>query len=248
MNTLNSNFTSFAVSNEIKKAVEDKVYAFWNHVDPNGGHQSGFSIGNYWRFDEADVHFCIAFQNSFKAMIENQYQNAANVFPINFASGDAMDVVESIYNANGLSGTKMNLDQYEDFLRNEVCCYANQMNGREIASDMLRLSLYQNIIDNDEDDTRGKFSGGLFCVMEHFSIEGTSQSAFNESNRIVRSVLQIVEMCILAFANKQMEDENGDSAVSYYQLPDDKVKIRFAFKKEEGTDVYYIAASSLENK
>ena len=51
------------------------------------------------------------------------YLKAFEMFPQNFGTGNALDVIDALYEAGEIESWGWDKDRYIDFLKGEVCCY-----------------------------------------------------------------------------------------------------------------------------
>lgn len=246
MNKLCKHFDSMDEYIEFRQNLEEKVYNYWQLKDPNGGHVSAFGWDNCGKLDYEKRCFCVAYTTTFDGMIKDQYLRAFITFPEKYNTGEAMDIIESLYKTNGFSSTNMSLDEYLNFLLEDVNCFVNLKFNGVLDEELLKIELFHELRPNEKDDTRKSFSGGLFQLLKYFSFRDKNLSTECDEGISVSSLREIVALCIMAFADKQMMDGNEEMAFAYQQVSKEK-RIKYMYRKEKGLNVFYIESVSLED-
>ena len=204
------------------------------------GYFGKYGYANCFYFDIEGVNVYLAADNSFKAMICDQYFEAFNRFSSYFGTGNAWDVVRALYENNGFKDIGCGLDRYANVaLKFENCCYVCFKKEAKFEDEILRIDLFRGIDGKPEKPEINEFRGGLFHALKHFSNHGRNLSIGNEVKyNNIDSLKEVVLMCIYAFINKQKE-KKGDDYICDQSMENGKT-LRYVFYKEVNTNTCYI--------
>ena len=247
-------FSSIKEYIQLRKHLENKTNALWNlerrvqktkGIEQKQYYHGGFGINNCCYYNDGNLVFGVAYTNTFVRMLMGLYLKAFEMFPQNFGTGNALDVIDALYEAGEIASWGWDKDRYIDFLKGEVCCYIVQKIGVDYSNDVLRIDLFRKIESSTKDNTKYDFTGGLFHVLKHFSIKGRNLSTELEICDI-DSLKNIISYCVKAFAIKQFENEKEKIAIAYLSYSEQK-RMKFVFFHEDVTNVYYLSSIHLEN-
>lgn len=223
---------------KIRQFIEEKALALMQHEE-KGYAWAGFSIDKWKRYQIKGRTFYCVKSNTFKALLETHIVNAQKKFPEKFGTGNAMDVIEAIYNIEPI----FTPEQFLTFLINEQPAYILEIKDEEVINKMLRIDLFRKL-----DDKNGKkeFTGGLFHCFKHFSINNINLSTGNEINNI-QYPEEILHLAVEAFFISEVKPITPEKFVSYVRL-DEKYNLKFVFYFEANSKVYFIKTIHKEGK
>ena len=222
-----------------RKFIEDKSLALMKH-ETKGSAKAGFPIDNYARyFLHGRTFYCVK-SNVFKAIIEEYLLRAQKQFPEKFGTGNAMDVIEALYNIE----PTFDLERFVDFLQNEQFAYIIESKDGEIVDKILRIDLFRKL--DEKHGGQKEFTGGIFHSLKHFSIENINLSTGKDINNILYPE-QLLHMAAEAFFITEGKHKDASQLVSFVKL-DDIYNLKFVFYLEQHTDVYFIQTIYKEGK
>ena len=214
-----------------RKFIEEKSLALMKH-ETKGAAKAGFSIDNYTKYLLHGRTFYCVKSNVFKAIIEEFLLTAQKQFPEKFGTGNAMDVIEAVYNLE----PTFDLERFVDFLQNEQFAYIIESMDGEIVNKILRIDLFRKLDENH--GGQKEFTGGIFHSFKHFSIENINLSIGKDINNILHPE-QLLYMAAEAFFIAEGKHEEATKLVSFVKL-DELYNLKFVFYLEQHTDVYFI--------
>jgi hypothetical protein len=222
-----------------RRFIEKKSLALMQH-EAKGVVKAGFPTQNYKRYLIQNRTFYCIKSDAFKEIIENYLVRAQNKFPEKFGTGNAMDVIEAIYNIKPL----FTLEQFTEFLRNEQFAYIIESKDGEIVDKILRIDLFRKL---DVNSSEGKeFTGGIFHAFKHFSINNLNLSTGKDIHEVINPE-QILLLATEAFFIASGTHETPKKFISRIPL-DEKYLLKFVFYFEENTGVYFIMTIHKERK
>lgn len=214
-----------------KKYVEEKALGLMSHESKDLA-KVGFPINVYLKFEIGERKFYVIQANVFKAMIDAIYMKAFMEYPQKFGTGDAIDVIEALYNVEPMS----DLEWFIGFLQREEFAYVIEGVGLEIIDKILRIDLFRKLDINETGQM--EFTGGLFHALKHFSIGGKNLSTGKDVHDIAHPI-EVLILAIRAFFISEGRFETSTKLISTIEL-DDKYVLKFVFYLEEKTGVYFI--------
>ena len=123
---------SFEEYDALKAYMEPKLLELWRHenevrkeqgIEELDSFQIGFSINEiYHYYAEGDHNFYIVFNVSCHRLLQEGIIEALEAFPEKFGTGNAMDVVDALYEGSvfkSLGGK----DRFVKFLAENACCW-----------------------------------------------------------------------------------------------------------------------------
>lgn len=219
--------------------MEPKLFDLWRHeneirkekgLEELDSFQVGFPINEiYHYYAEGDHNFYIVFNVSCHRLLHEGILDALQTFPEKFGTGNAMDVVDAIYEGSVFKslGDK---DRYIKFLADNACCYVVYAN-EEGFGDILRLDTFRKV---DDRDGKYDFTGGLMHVLKHFSYEGRNLAVGKDIHDLF-DLEHLVYLIAMAFRLKEGE---GSLWTATQELNEGPMKA--VFYKEEVTGIYFI--------
>lgn len=157
---------------------------------------------------------------------------ALEAFPEKFGTGNAMDVVDALYEGSVFKRFDSK-DRFIKFLAENACCYVVYAN-KEGFGDILRLDTFRKV-----DECNGKqdvydFTGGLMHVLKHFSYEGRNLAVGKDVHDLF-DLEHLVYLIAMAFRLKNGEKCNWEATQELTEGP-----MHAVFYKEETTGFYFI--------
>lgn len=222
--------------------VKPKLFQLWSHentvreergIEKLDSFQIGFSIDEiYHYYAEGDHNFYIVYNVSCHSLLREGILEALKAFPEKFGTGNAMDVVDALYEVNVFKnlGDK---DNFIKFLANNACCYVVYAN-EEGFGDILRLDTFRKVEERNGMQDAYDFTGGLMHVLKHFSYEGRNLSLGNDVYNLF-NLEHLVYLIAMAFRLKEGEKCNWIATQKLTEGP-----MRAVFYKEETTGFYFI--------
>lgn len=235
---------------KLRTFLEGKTKALWEHEvkdqkekgeEPKNYYQSGFSISNICSYESpSGPQFYIAWTNSFRNMVyDGAYYKSFLRYPKRFGTGNAEDVLSALYssiNNDGQNFFNWTIERYTEYLRGENCCYVVRKEGDSFSQTFLRIDLFRKIEPNCKTPENKEFIGGLFHVLDHFSIKGknlgTGKDVFD-----VGTIMDVVLLCINAFANLTIVNEQKASGMVDLN---ESHSLKIAFYRESESGALYI--------
>lgn len=226
----------------LRAYMKPKLLELWNHenevrkekgLDELNSFQVGFPINEiYHYYAGGDHNFYIVFNVSCHRLLQEGILTALETFPEKFGTGNAMDVVDALYEVNGFNsfGDK---DRYIKFLADNVCCYVVYAN-EEGFGDILRLDTFRKVDERDGNQDVYDFTGGLLHVLKHFSYEGRNLAVGKDIHDLF-DLEHLVYLIAMAFRLKEGE---GSLWTATQELNEGPMKA--VFYKEEETGIYFI--------
>lgn len=171
---------SFKEYDALKAYMEPKLFELWEHenkirkekgLEELNSFQVGFPINEiYHYYVDGDHNFYIVFNVSCHRLLQEGILEALEAFPEKFGTGNAMDVIDALYEGSVFKslGDK---ERYIQFLAENACCYVVYANGEEFG-DILRLDTFRYVEEKKNNPNVYDFTGGLMHVLKHFSHEG----------------------------------------------------------------------------
>lgn len=228
---------------ELMAFLEPHLKALWdleNKVrikkgnEPLNVFQFGFSILDIFPYKLDDnTQLYIVFNSTFLRVIYKGVEMALKQFPEKFGTGDAMDVIEALYNVSGYDrfGT---INDYIQFLTDHLCCYVVYMENREFSNEILRIDLLRQILPSKIDDTKKDFVGGLLHTLKHFSIDDRNLSTGTYIHNIF-DIHHLVYLIAMAF---RLRVGHGCTYKAVQELTDRKMLA--IFFREPETGIYFL--------
>lgn len=226
----------------LRAYMKPKLLELWNHenevrkekgLDELNSFQVGFPINEiYHYYAGGDHNFYIVFNVSCHRLLQEGILEALQTFPEKFGTGNAMDVVDALYEVNGFNsfGDK---DRYIKFLADNVCCYVVYAN-EEGFGDILRLDTFRKVDERDGNQDVYDFTGGLMHVLKHFSYEGRNLAVGKDIHDLF-DLEHLVYLIAMAF---RLKEEKGSLWTAIQEQ--NGVSMKAVFYKEEVTGIYFI--------
>lgn len=214
-----------------RQFIKKKSFDLMNHETKDAA-KVGFPINNYRKYLLHGRTFYCVKSNVFKVIIEEYLIKAQTKYPEKFGTGEAMDVIEAIYNLE----PTFDLKRFAEFLQNEQFAYIIESEKGEIIDKILRIDLFRQL--NVTEKGQKEFTGGIFHCFKHFSIDNINLSTGKDIHNI-QYPEQLLHLATEAFFIADGNHENPKKLVSFVSL-DEKYKLKFVFYLEENTQVYFI--------
>lgn len=214
-----------------KKYIEGKALALMNHESKDLA-KVGFPINDYVKYEIEGRKFFVIRARVFKAITDSVYLEAFLKYPEKFGTGNALDVLEAVYNIEPIS----DLSWFTDFLQREQFAYVIEGSGLEIIDKILRIDLFRKLDTNEVGQK--EFTGGLFHALKHFSIAGRNLSVGKDIHDVAHPI-EVLILAIRAFFISDGRFETPTKLISSIEL-DEKYVLKFVFYLEEKTGVYFI--------
>ena len=222
-----------------REFMEKKALALMDHEGKDMV-KAGLPIQNYTAYRIQGRIFYAMKSNVFKEIIKDVYIQAHKNFPERFGTNNADDVLKALYDSEPV----FEFDRFKDFLHNEQFAYVIESQDGEIVDKILRIDLFRQLDTNKQGNP--EFTGGIFHVLEHFSIEGRNLSTGNDIHDI-KHPEEIIKLASEAFFVANGEFETPSKYVSRIDL-DDNYRLKFVFYLEENTKVFFIKTIHKEAK
>lgn len=239
---------------ELRDYLEKKTNCLWKHEtavqrdrneEEKNYYQGGFSPYNCFPYDSVNgMHYGIAYTCSFEKTIEH-FDRAFKKYPERFGTGDASDILKALYDAMVILGDNLfnwTIDRYQEHIQTEDCLYAVPKVNGYFSDDFLRIDLFRMLKNSENNPDHKEFVGGLFHVLDHFSMGGRNLATGNDINDVA-SVCDVIYLIIDAFSQKDKVSENEYCATVPY---DTRHRLRIAFYKEVESGAFYIKTAHLE--
>lgn len=233
---------SFEEYDALMAYMEPKLLDLWRHeneirrekgLEELNSFQTGFSIIEVTHYSvEGDQHFYIIYNAICHRLLQDGILKALDAFPEKFGTGNAMDVVDALYEVSAFKGLG-DKERYIQFLAENACCYVVYANGEEFG-DILRLDTFRFVEEKKNNPNVYDFTGGLMHVLKHFSHEGRNLAVGKDVHDLF-DLEHLVYLIAMAFRLKQSE---GCLWTSIQKLNEGPMKA--VFYKEEVTGVYFI--------
>lgn len=201
-----------------------------------------FSAANMQFMEIKGRTFCIAFTNEFNSLInEAAYLQSTENHPQEFGTGDAMDVLDALYESN-INFNNQTRDRYIEYIKNEQFAYIVEIDNGFIGNKILRLDLFRQIESNKKDETKFDFTGGLFHIFKHYSVNDTNISTGITIETSIPSLEYVINKIIVSFF---FDNLIQTSKTNFYSLCryDDNYNLKHSFYYNSNADVYFIKTS-----
>lgn len=214
-----------------RQFIEEKALALMKHETKDAA-KTGFPINNYRKYlVQGRTFYCIK-SNVFKVIIEDYHQQAQKKYPEKFGTGNAIDVIEAIYNIYPI----FDLERFTEFLCSEQFAYIIESKDGNIINKILRIDLFRQLDENEKGQK--EFTGGIFHSFKHFSIDNINLSTGLDIHNI-QYPEQLLHLATEAFFIAEGNHDNPKKLISFVHL-DEKYDLKFVFYFEENTQVYFI--------
>lgn len=233
---------SFEEYDALMEYMEPKLLELWRHenevrkeqgIEELDSFQTGFPINEiYHYYAEADHNFYIVFNVSCHRLLQEGIIEALEAFPEKFGTGNAMDVVDALYEGSvfkSLGGK----DRFIKFLAENACCYVVYAN-EEGFGDILRIDTFRKVDERNGKQDVYDFTGGLMHVLKHFSYEGRNLAVGKDVHDLF-DLEHLVYLIAMAFRLKEGEKCNWEATQELIEGP-----MHAVFYKEEATGFYFI--------
>ena len=226
----------------LKAYMEPKLLDLWHHEnkirkekgqEELNSFQVGFPITEIYHYHiDGDHNFYVVYNPLCHKLLQDGIIDALDRCPDKFGTGNAMDVVDAIYEGSVFKelGDK---DRYIQFLTENACCYVVYANGEEFGN-ILRLDIFRNIEKSKNNPSIYDFTGGLMHVLKHFSYEGRNLAVGKDVHDLF-DLEHLVYLIAMAFRLKEGE---GCLWTAIQELTEGPMQA--VFYKEETTGVYFI--------
>lgn len=215
----------------VREFIKQKSTLLMDHEKKNHA-KVGIAITNYRVLHLDGKRYYLIPTNMFKAIIlEDTLATANSTFPQLFGTGNAKDVIQSIYNVEPW----FDLDRFIEILQTEQFCYVVEVIGDKVQEKLLRIDLYRHIKQNSKGGF--DFIGGIFHCYKHYSLEGNPLSTSKEINDIIHP-RALIPKIINAFFNGKVTE--GDKSTYISEIEINQKHLRLVFYLEEITGVYFI--------
>lgn len=168
----------------------------------------------------------------FDKMIDALYYDAINNHDEMFGTRNATDILKALYHEDpysdcidgfgrkGLESEVYGLDAFAERLsQDNFCLYVKEINGK-LSKEILRIDLFRHYKKESEHSTRYAFTGGLFHIFKHFSIEGKPMSILKE-NINIPTIHYLLKLAVLGFwKEERIPDLNHKQGNSYSIVKD----------------------------
>ena len=222
--------------------IEPKLLKLWRHEnkirkergqDELNSFQVGFPITEVYHYDiEGDHNFYVVFNTLCHNLLRDGILDAIELFPDKFGTGNAMDVVDALYEGSVFKelGGK---DRYIQFLAENACCYVIYAT-EEGFGDILRLDIFRFIEEKKDNSNTYDFTGGLMHVLKHFSYEGRNLAVGKDMHDLF-DIEHLVYLIAMAF---RLKEAVGSIWVATQNL--NECSMQAVFYKEKTTGIYFI--------
>lgn len=233
---------SFEEYDALKAYMEPKLFELWQHenevrkekgLEELNYFQIGFPITEvYHYYVEGDHNFYIVFNVSCHRLLQEGILEALETFPEKFGTGNAMDVVDALYEGSHFKSLG-NKERYIQFLVDNVCCYIVYANRTEFG-DILRLDTFRSVEAKRNSSNAYDFTGGLLHVLKHFSHEDRNLAVGKDVHDLF-DLEHLVYLIAMAFRLKVGEGSTWEATQELKEGP-----MKAVFYKEEVTGFYFI--------
>ena len=220
--------------------LEEKCMKLWKHENTQNGisrnyAQTGFAYNSTYELKISDVGKIIVFTSlSFKRHFETcktilQNGNIKN------EDGNAMEVLEYMYDLSCEKKWNYTLDDYIDKVRTESCCYIIYKEGDKCDDRVLRVDLFRKLEYKDE---KSCFTGGLFHVLKHFT---TDKDKLTSSNHLF-DFEDLVYYSAYAFflGDDVTPEKNNEIIIKTNKNRSHNSLLKFVFFREVNTNIIFI--------
>ena len=144
-------------------------------------YQEGFSIEDCFNYEMGHTIFFFACNYSFLKVVGEKLLAARKHSPELFGTDDAQDILEALYEVCGRNCT---IDEYVDYLQQYACCYLLYETEGVLSPNVLRIDLFRLLRPNKDNPKYLEFIGGIFHVLDHFSIDGKNLATGKDINDV----------------------------------------------------------------
>ena len=226
----------------LRNYMEPRLLKLWQHENKIriergseiiNAFQVGFPITEIYHYIFGGDHdFYIVYNPICHRLLQNGILDALDKFPSKFGTGNAMDVIDALYEGSAFKCFN-DKDRYIRFIAENACCYVVYSNGEEFG-DILKLDMYRKIDEKEGGYNVYDFTGGLMHVLKHFSYEGRNLADGKDIFDLF-DIDHLVYLIAMAFKLK----EGGGKIWQANQMLND-VHMHAVFYKEETTGIYFI--------
>ncbi len=215
----------------VSNFIKDKSALLMDHEKKDYA-KTGIAINNYRLLQLEGKRYYLIPTNLFKSIIiENNLALANQKFPHLFGTGNAKDVVQSIYNLEPW----FDLKRFIEILQTEQFCYVVEVINDKVQEKLLRIDLYRDLKVNKNGGF--DFVGGIFHCYKHFSYKGNPLSTSKEINDLEHPRV-LISKIINTFFNGTVTKVDESTYISEIEIYGKQ--LRLVFYLEEKTGVYFI--------
>lgn len=225
--------------NSFLKKVTNKVWLVENNNRKKNSetelnlYQEGFSIEECFTYKIGSTIFYFACNYSFLKIVERSILVARKKHPELFGTGNAQNIIEALYKE---SGHQNSIDEYREYLRNYACCYILYESGDILSPNVLRIDLFRILKENKNNPLKMEFVGGLFHILDHFSINGQYLATEKEKNDVSE-----IDDILIYIANAFLKCEGIKEKESKVTIQMENGKpLNCVFFWDEAKEVYYL--------
>ncbi|SED59879.1 hypothetical protein SAMN04487765_0463 [Tenacibaculum sp. MAR_2010_89] len=220
----------------LRKRVQKISVDLMRHENKNHA-KVGFPITNYRKCEIDGKPFYYTGSNIFLILVEEVLIKARKIFPKNFGNGNAVSVLHA------LNKTRFLCNNLKDAIRvygneNFILVFDNE--NEEEENRILRIDLFRQLNKIRHKKRRYDFTGGLFHVLKHFSINNEPLSTGTDINNVETptDVIKLIIKAFYLFSGKFDEDDSNKYTV--IEPLDDKNEMCYVFYFEEVTRVFFL--------
>lgn len=195
---------------------------------------------NYTEYTINGRRFYSIKSNVFKHLLETFYLVAHTNYPNKFGTDNASDVIEALYNVRPI----FDIPRYIEFLRSEQFAYLMESTEAKGPDKILRIDLFRKLDTSAQGSL--EFTGGIFHVLKHFSVNGVNLSTGKDIHNIDHPE-RVIELIIRAFFIENGEFETPKKLISRVDI-DERYRLKFVFYFEDNTNVFFIKTIHKERK
>lgn len=227
---------------EHKKAsafLKEKCLKLWNIENTQNGiprniAQTGFPINLAYVQKISDDGEIIVFRNLSFLRHLDYCQTAIVNGDIKFEKGNAMIVLENMYNLSMEKQSNKSFEYYIDNVRTESCCYIIYKKEDAYDDRVLRADLFRKL---DFENEKVDFSGGLFHALNHFTLD----KADKKHRNFINDIEELMYYSAYAFFEGEDVPANTDKAIAkIIKNPKHKSSMKFVFFYEKDSNVSFI--------
>ena len=227
---------------EYKKAsafLKERCLTLWDIENncngiPRNIAQTGFPIKHAYVQKINDDGKILVFRSISFLKHLDYCQTSIMVDGLSFEGGNAIQVLENMYNLSIEKQAGKSFEYYIDNVRTESCCYIIYNNGDVYDDKILRVDLFRKL---DFVNEKADFSGGLFHALKHFTLEKVNKTHRN----FITDIEELMYYSAYAFFIGEISpslDEN--TIIKMIKNPRHYSSIRFVYFHEPDSNVSFI--------
>lgn len=216
-----------------KPVIEDVALRLMKHENKDGA-KAGLPFTNYCEINYQERRFFCVMSNVFLAFFKDYILKSQYIYPQNFGTGNAEDVLKALYELE----KPCEFEDYIGFLSREQFAYIFEYKNEIKTDKILRIDLYRHIKLNKATNLP-EFIGGIFHAFKHFSVNGRNLSTGKEVFDL-KSPMELIVKTTIAFFTIRGESSK-QKKYEVRQEIDEKYCLKYAFHCEPTTEnIYFI--------